>query len=399
MKIRLLAFGVMFACSFLFVGCQAPSELPTSTPASAPTTRPTRTTEPTRQPSSSPSAQPSATQEPPTVTSTPVPLTVTAKQNVNVRSGPGTNFSVVGKLQQGESAPLKGKSSDGTWWQIAFPTEQERSWVAAQFTTVSDTTVSVAVVQVPTLDTSATPRATAAPQATVTPISVELIAFQSKMDSPTFDLYTIKPDGTELRRLTDASGNDQFPSWSPDAKRIVFSSDRDGQNEIYVMNADGSNQQRLAPHSEEDLMPRWSHDGKLIAFFSTRDGKSIFVMNPDGSNVRKVIANENITFEYEQFRLAWSPNDQRLGYTAGDPTDPNDYLYLYIINLDGTVVQRNFDLSAPEWMWFESFSPDGRYQLVQYYGNRPKEIFIADAHTKANQRRLADGGNGVWSPR
>lgn len=399
MKVRLLAFGVMFACSFLFVGCQTPSELPTSTPASAPTTRPTRTTEPTRQQSSSPSAQPSATQDPPTVTSTPVPLTVTATQNVNVRSGPGTNFSIVGKLQQGESAPLKGKSSDGTWWQIAFPTEAERGWVAAQFATVIDTTISVAVIQVPTSAASETPRATSAPQATATPLSVELIAFQSTMDSPTFDIYTIKPDGTDLRRLTDTSGNDQFPSWSPDASRIVFSSDRDGQNEIYVMNADGSNQHRIAPHSEEDLMPRWSHDGRLIAFFSTRDGKSIFVMNPDGSNVRKVITNENISFEYELFRLAWSPDDQTLAYTAGDPTEPHDFLYLYVIGLDGTLVQRQFDSSAPEWKWFESFSPDGHNQLVHYYGNRPKEIFIADAHTKANQRKLADGGNAVWSPK
>lgn len=397
MKIRLFSFGVIFACSFFFIGCQAPSESPTLTPSSVPTTRPTRPTEPTSQPSSSPSAQPSATQDPPTVTSTPVPLTVTAKQTVNVRSGPGTNFSIVGKLQQGESAPLKGKSSDGAWWQIAFPTEQERSWVAAQFTTVSDTTVLVAVVQVPTLDTSATPRATAAPQATVTPISVELIAFQSKMDSPTFDIYTIKPNGTELRRLTDAPGNDQFPSWSPDAKRIVFSSDRDGQNEIYVMNADGTNQQRLAPHSEEDLVPRWSHDGKSIAFFSTRDGKSIFVMKPDGSNVRKVITNENINFEYGAFRLAWSPDDQMLAYTAGDPSD--GFLYIYIVNLDGTLVNRYFDSSAAEWKWFDSFSPNGRFQIIRTIGFGPQEVFIVDADTQSNKRKLVDGAEGAWSPR
>lgn len=397
MKIRLLAFGVIFACSFLFVGCQAPSESPTPTPTSAPTTRPTRTIESTRQPTSSPSPLPSATQVLPTLTSTLVPLTVTATQNVNVRSGPGTNFSIVGKLQQGESAPLKGKSSDGTWWQIAFPTEQERGWVAAQFTTASNTTISVAVVQVPTLDASATRRATAAPQATATPISVELIAFQSKMDAPTFDIYTIKPDGTQLRRLTDAPGNDQFPSWSPDAKRIVFSSDRDGQNEIYVMNTDGTNQQRLAPHSEEDLVPRWSHDGRSIAFFSTRDGKSIFVMNPDESNVRKVTTNENISFEYGAFRLAWSPDDQMLAYTAGDPSD--GLLYIHIISLDGTLVQRYSNLSAAEWKWFDSYSPDKRYQIIRTVGFGPQEIFIVDVGTQANRRKLVDGAEGAWSPR
>lgn len=322
---------------------------------------------------------------------------MTATQNVNVRSGPGTNFSIVGKLQQGESAPLKGKSPDGTWWQIAYPTEQERGWVASQFTTFSDTSITVAVVQVPTADTSATPRPTAPPQATAIPVSVERIAFQSKLDSPTFDIYTIKPDGTDLRRLTDASGNDQFPSWSPDAKRIVFSSDRDGQNEIYVMNADGTNQQHLAAHSEEDLVPRWSHDGKSIAFYSTRDGKGIFVMNPDGSNVRKIITNENITFDYGAFRLAWSPDDQMLAYTAGDPGD--GLLYLYVINLDGTVVQRYSNLRATEWNWFESFSPDKRLQIIRTVGFGPQEVFIVEAETQANKRKLVDGAEGAWSPR
>lgn len=258
------------------------------------------------------------------------------------------------------------------------------------------------MIQVPTPELSVTPLHTAAPPATATPASVELIAFQSKRDSPTFDIYTIKPDGTELRRLTDAPGNDQFPSWSPDAKRIVFSSDRDGQNEIYVMNADGTDQQRLAPHSEEDLVPRWSHDGKTIAFFSTRDGKSIFVMNPDGTNIRKVTTNENITFEYAAFRLAWSPDDQMLAYVAPDPGEGpsymHDVLYLHLVNLDGTLVKKYFDLGQPEWKWFESFSPDGRYQIIRTVGFGPQEVFVVDAETQANRRKLADGAEGAWSP-
>jgi Tol biopolymer transport system component len=46
-------------------------------------------------------------------------------------------------------------------------------------------------------------------------------------------------------RLTDNSVSDFHPSWSPDGKRILFSSDRDGLQEIYVMMADGSRQTRL----------------------------------------------------------------------------------------------------------------------------------------------------------
>ena len=57
--------------------------------------------------------------------------------------------------------------------------------------------------------------------------------------------FDCKPDGTDLRRLTDAKGYDAEASYSPDSKRICFCSSRDGDREIYVMDADGRNQHRV----------------------------------------------------------------------------------------------------------------------------------------------------------
>ena len=48
-------------------------------------------------------------------------------------------------------------------------------------------------------------------------------------------------DGTNIRRLTNDPAEDEYPAWSPDGQQIVFSSNRDGNEEIYVMDADGSN--------------------------------------------------------------------------------------------------------------------------------------------------------------
>ncbi len=51
--------------------------------------------------------------------------------------------------------------------------------------------------------------------------------------------------GGRARRLTGGSGANFVPTWSPDGRRIVFTSTRNGVDEIYVMNADGTNQTRL----------------------------------------------------------------------------------------------------------------------------------------------------------
>ena len=86
-----------------------------------------------------------------------------------------------------------------------------------------------------------------------------------------FDIYTIRPDGTELKRLTNAEGNDAHSSWSPDGNYILWSSSRFGFKdesplvinqpqpyaELFIMNADGSNQRPLTDNHYEEGTPAW----------------------------------------------------------------------------------------------------------------------------------------------
>jgi Tol biopolymer transport system component len=96
------------------------------------------------------------------------------------------------------------------------------------------------------------------------------IAFCS-FRSGDFDIYTIRPDGSEIRHLTDSHGNDAHPIWSPDGERIVFSSSRMGfkdermltnagpqpYGELFVMRYDGSEVTQLTDNQWEDATPAW----------------------------------------------------------------------------------------------------------------------------------------------
>ena len=92
----------------------------------------------------------------------------------------------------------------------------------------------------------------------------------SRIDEGDYEIYTIKPDGTGLRRLTHSPGNDAHQGWSPDGERIVFASARMGfkdevtytdapqpYGELFVMRYDGSDVQQLTDNQWEDGTPAW----------------------------------------------------------------------------------------------------------------------------------------------
>jgi Tol biopolymer transport system component len=68
----------------------------------------------------------------------------------------------------------------------------------------------------------------------------------------------MNPDGSGRRNLTRDPGHDSAPSWSPDGRKIAFTTKRDGNFEVYVMNADGSEQQNLTRNPAPDRSPIWS---------------------------------------------------------------------------------------------------------------------------------------------
>ena len=104
-------------------------------------------------------------------------------------------------------------------------------------------------------------------------------------------LYTLATG--ENVKLTGEGFSDADPSFSSDGKQIAFVSWRDGNTEIYVMNADGSNVRRVTNHPAFDNFPVFSPDGTAIAFQSNRENErtEIYLQNLNDDALPRKISN------------------------------------------------------------------------------------------------------------
>lgn len=130
------------------------------------------------------------------------------------------------------------------------------------------------------------------------------IAFSTKAPG-NWDIFTMAPNGTDLRQVTTDPANDLSPAWSPDGKQLAFETNRDGNVEIYITGANGGTDRNISNFSmANDHGPFWSPDGQFLVFYSNREGNwDIFSTTLDG----QTIANLTNTPTRDEQTPAWRP--------------------------------------------------------------------------------------------
>lgn len=197
-------------------------------------------------------------------------------------------------------------------------------------------------------------------------------------DTKDSNIFTVKKDGTDLIQLTKDAKRNTTPAFSPDGKKIAFISNRDGDPmQIYVMNTDGSNVVRLTNNPSIGCYnPMFSPDGKKIVYYSEKGDRKdqIWVMNADGSNQTLLTGGigHNIfpAFSHDGKKIIFSSSNRE-----GGNTSYVDGSYVYVMNADGSNLARLSEIKS----FFARFSPDGK-KIAYITGKFPStEIYIANA--------------------
>lgn len=219
------------------------------------------------------------------------------------------------------------------------------------------------------------------------------IVFTSLRDGDN-DIYVANADGSDVVNLTNNTRQDSSPSWSPDGTKIVFASDRQGgPEEIYTMKSDGTRVVRLTNNAFGDHWPSWSPDGQRIVFISYRDGNAeLYTMNADGTDQTRLTQSMGA-----EEHPVWSPDGSTIAFTRMI-SDRTQIFTMPSIGGEQTQLT-NFTNEAlsPDW------SPDGSKILFQgHHSDNQVDIFYQDIGTSnvvnlTNTPSLHEHAP-VWSP-
>ena len=202
------------------------------------------------------------------------------------------------------------------------------------------------------------------------------VAFSSDR-SGYFQIWVCNADGSNAIQLTSLKGTSFHPAWSPDGQRIAFSSNSGGRDNIYVMNADGGKPALVTTGSVGGNWPTFSHDGKWIYFGSDTNGRSEIWRAPSqGGDAVQLTKNGGQIPEE-------APDGKYLYYMHGSGTGP-----LYRVATSGGEETKLLDEIAARGY---ALAEDGIYYIKPPKNANTPEYFEVNANNTLHVYNFATG--------
>ena len=223
----------------------------------------------------------------------------------------------------------------------------------------------------------------------------------------------MRPDGSDVRKITDSVGDNEKPDWSPDGRSLIFVSDRADYPSglgLYRIRSDGSGGLRRITHlpsgSEWQELARYSPDGKWIEYTEYRvpsstnpdpytDESALMIARADGSDARRVTP-----WAISAADADWSPDGRRLVFAARLAS--NEYIQsIMVVDVgrrriceqltNGDGLTGDGDTVRYQESFNSVWSPDGtRILFVR------ASYTVADGFTQGLMTMRTDGSHLAW---
>jgi Tol biopolymer transport system component len=185
-----------------------------------------------------------------------------------------------------------------------------------------------------------------------------------------FQLYTIKPNGTDLRQLTHVTEEASQGDWSPDGRRIAFQLDDATHGGVAIMRADGSGIRDLTPTGFQG-QPAFTPDGHHLVYNTCADqpnGSAIFIIRDNGTGIRRLTAPNPFPTECDE-----DPNVSPDGTTVTFVRHKVDGLLqaLYAVNIDGSHLRKIVPYRHEVGVKHD-WAPDGRHIVITIDADYPE---------------------------